>query len=137
VHLYEFRVIVELIVSAFSGVRCETLCPRGTYGEDCQNECDCHNDSSCDQKTAKCTCTRGWEGPKCDLPCKPNKYGFGCREECPERHSDGMSFSLYIIYLYYYISILPSLLPRDNITGFGLIIESLFFNDHRNRYLLH
>lgn len=85
-----------------AGVRCETLCPRGNYGEECQHECDCSNDSSCNQENANCTCSRGWTGSKCNTPCKPGKYGFGCKEECPERPSDGKYMTYWITILYRY-----------------------------------
>lgn len=71
------------------GVHCDTLCPRGFYGDECQKECDCQNESSCDQISGVCSCSRGWQGPKCNMPCKPGKYGFGCEEECTESVFDG------------------------------------------------
>lgn len=74
------------------GVHCETLCPRGFYGEECQTECDCLNESSCNQVSGQCSCSRGFEGLKCDTPCKPGMYGFGCKEECPESVFNGKPF---------------------------------------------
>lgn len=78
------------MIYCITGVQCETLCPRGMYDDECQSECNCLNDSSCDQRTGRCTCSRGWEGNNCELPCKPGTYGLGCKEHCTERHTEGI-----------------------------------------------
>ncbi|XP_013138696.1 PREDICTED: multiple epidermal growth factor-like domains protein 6 [Papilio polytes] len=68
----------------FEGVRCETQCPAGRYGEQCSERCPCANNSSCDAGTGRCQCAAGWRGPHCDQPCPPNHYGAGCLQMCPE-----------------------------------------------------
>lgn len=73
----------------FEGVRCETQCPAGRYGEQCSERCPCANNSSCDAGTGRCQCAAGWRGPHCDQPCPPNHYGAGCLQMCPES-PDGM-----------------------------------------------
>lgn len=67
----------------FIGVNCETQCPPGLYGENCDKECLCLNNSSCDPKTGKCICNRGWTGDTCGDPCPDGYYGHGCKEKCP------------------------------------------------------
>lgn len=81
---------LPILIFYVPGVQCETLCPRGSYGDECQSECKCLSDSSCNQRTGNCTCSRGFEGDHCELPCKPGSYGFGCKEKCTERHTEGM-----------------------------------------------
>ena len=66
------------------GIRCETQCPLGFYGEGCENECNCKNNSSCDPDTGNCVCAAGWEGPDCSQPCSRGWYGVRCKEACPE-----------------------------------------------------
>lgn len=66
-----------------TGVRCETKCEEGSYGENCSEICNCKNNSSCDPQTGTCACARGWEGPDCSQPCKAGFYGIGCKEKCP------------------------------------------------------
>lgn len=68
-----------------TGIRCETKCPEGLYGEDCHSRCECMNNSSCDPTTGSCVCARGWGGPDCSQPCKEGWYGMGCKEKCPEK----------------------------------------------------
>lgn len=43
----------------FLGVKCETKCAPGLYGDDCQSECKCYNNSSCNAQTGKCICNKG------------------------------------------------------------------------------
>lgn len=71
----------------FLGVKCETRCPNGKYGDECQETCNCKNNSSCDPTTGECICARGWEGENCDQPCKSGYYGYGCKEMCPDNPS--------------------------------------------------
>nr|CAD7433347.1 unnamed protein product [Timema monikensis] len=67
-----------------SGIRCETRCPAGAFGEDCNSQCDCHNNSSCDPQTGTCVCARGWEGVDCSQHCREGYYGLRCKEKCPD-----------------------------------------------------
>jgi len=34
-----------------SGVQCETSCPKGKHGPDCQNDCECFQKGFCEQQT--------------------------------------------------------------------------------------
>lgn len=73
------------MVKKYIGVRCETRCPIGYYGDDCQSLCKCNNNSSCDPITGACVCARGWEGSDCSQPCKHGWYGVRCKEKCPQK----------------------------------------------------
>lgn len=57
-------------------------CPVGRWGNNCENDCECQNDSTCDPYDGKCTCTRGWIGRNCDEKCPPTSYGHNCEETC-------------------------------------------------------
>lgn len=50
-------------------VRCisplSTGCGAGTYGEGCQQLCDCAGDAPCDPATGRCLCPPGKTGPTC------------------------------------------------------------------------
>lgn len=68
----------------FLGVRCESQCPIGFYGDDCKHQCNCKNNSSCDPHSGDCICERGWKGADCNQPCPNGFYGQGCKEKCPD-----------------------------------------------------
>ncbi|XP_038223185.1 protein draper [Zerene cesonia] len=70
------------------GVRCETQCPPGLYGEGCASACACANNSSCEAASGRCVCAAGWRGAACDLPCEPGRYGAACAQLCP-KHVNG------------------------------------------------
>lgn len=65
------------------GVKCETDCPYGFYGDDCTTKCDCSDHGSCDKKIGTCNCERGWQGAFCNQPCNTGYYGQQCKEKCP------------------------------------------------------
>ena len=71
-----------LVFFNFAGVKCETECSEGFYGENCDVACDCSNESSCDRKTGTCNCARGWTDKKCDAACSNGFYGLRCNETC-------------------------------------------------------
>ncbi|GBP52830.1 Protein draper [Eumeta japonica] len=64
------------------GVRCETQCPEGYYGDQCSESCPCSNNSSCDASTGRCVCAAGWTGERCEQPCPSGYYGAGCTQKC-------------------------------------------------------
>ena len=39
--------------SGWTGIYCDTPCPVGTYGQDCQEKCTCENGAACDHITGK------------------------------------------------------------------------------------
>ncbi|XP_055886094.1 tyrosine-protein kinase receptor Tie-1-like isoform X2 [Biomphalaria glabrata] len=67
----------------FSPCRAST-CPVGTYGNQCQNQCHCHNNDLCVQ--GRCTgghCERGRTGlPFCLEACPAQTFGLDCRLIC-------------------------------------------------------
>ena len=42
------------------------VCPSGSYGPQCQQECMCANGAMCDHVSGACTCTSGWRNTFCD-----------------------------------------------------------------------
>lgn len=64
------------------GINCGSQCPAGRYGESCENECRCLNNSSCDPHTGQCRCSRGWTGADCAKPCAAGTFGLGCKQKC-------------------------------------------------------
>ena len=77
----------------FAGVKCNSICSVGRYGEGCNSLCYCDN-GSCDPHTGQCLCTRGFTGPKCDIPCSPGFYGVNCRQACPPCNSSKFYLSV-------------------------------------------
>ncbi|CAH2105448.1 unnamed protein product [Euphydryas editha] len=71
-----------------AGVRCETQCEAGRFGEQCSERCPCANNSSCDADSGRCVCAAGWRGERCDTPCAPGTYGVACKQRCPP-HTHG------------------------------------------------
>ncbi len=59
----------------FTGIRCSSQCPAGYYGEQCDHQCNCKNNSSCDPNSGDCICARGWTGADCSKPCPKGYYG--------------------------------------------------------------
>ena len=41
-------------------------CPPGTYGDRCEQKCDCDVDATCDPLNGKCICPVGKTGSKCE-----------------------------------------------------------------------
>lgn len=71
------QIFIIVFISISLGVNCETKCPPGLYGDDCENVCRCYNNSSCDAQTGKCICNKGWRGETCTDPCPEGYYGLG------------------------------------------------------------
>lgn len=76
--------ILRTQINFKKGVHCETNCPTGYYGENCDQVCRCLNNSSCDPDTGRCICSAGWTGADCSEPCPHGFFGVGCRERCPD-----------------------------------------------------
>ena len=49
----------------WTGERCETPCPVGTFGPGCLKNCSCLNEGRCKVTDGKCECLPGWKGPQC------------------------------------------------------------------------
>ena len=39
--------------AGWTGIYCDTPCPIGTYGQDCQEKCTCENGATCNHVTGK------------------------------------------------------------------------------------
>ncbi|KAK9737372.1 Brain and reproductive organ-expressed protein (BRE) [Popillia japonica] len=91
----------------FGGPRCHINCPPGLYGVDCQHECMCQNNATCepnairiltgktawrlagvlcngdcDHVSGECHCHAGWVGPLCDDQCPTGTHGIECQNQC-------------------------------------------------------
>ncbi|CAG0900959.1 unnamed protein product, partial [Cyprideis torosa] len=87
----------------WSGLSCDTPCPAGTYGEDCERICSCKNGASCHPVTGECTCSAGYQvgwagyqvgwagyqvgwagyqGKHCESRCDSWTYGLRCSQPC-------------------------------------------------------
>ncbi|KAI8482467.1 Endothelial cell-specific molecule 1 [Branchiostoma belcheri] len=66
----------------WTGDRCQTACPNGTYGGRCAKKCRCRNGASCAPSGGECSCTAGWYGSFCDVPCPRHRHGFRCQKIC-------------------------------------------------------
>lgn len=56
--------ILKMTFDFWSPVFC-TACPAGRFGQRCQMECVCENNSHCDPVSGRCSCAPGWTGPHC------------------------------------------------------------------------
>lgn len=114
----------------YIGIKCETQCPPGHYGENCHEQCNCKNNSSCDANTGVCVCSRGWEGPDCNQPCKEGYYGVGCKEKCPEKTQGKEIEKIFVFHniIYYCKKIFISiyLISVNGIFGHIFIIRYFF-----------
>ncbi len=45
---------------------CWPECPRGRYGADCREICDCKNNGTCERVTGECHCPPGYYGHLCE-----------------------------------------------------------------------
>ncbi|XP_031338752.1 protein draper-like isoform X2 [Photinus pyralis] len=68
--------------SGYGGTSCEHSCPLNLWGDQCQYDCECKNNSTCDVSNGKCSCLDGWRGPHCDLKCRPGRFGKQCTQRC-------------------------------------------------------
>ncbi|KAI8491777.1 Endothelial cell-specific molecule 1 [Branchiostoma belcheri] len=66
----------------WTGTRCQSKCPHGTYGKDCARNCSCQNGANCSLSDGRCKCTGGWYGRDCSKPCLNARFGQGCSGIC-------------------------------------------------------
>ena len=65
------------------GKKCDIECPKGRYGINCVNACDCKNGADCDNRLGNCLCPRGFSGKKCETrTCPDDLYGEECDKTC-------------------------------------------------------
>ncbi|XP_033751648.1 platelet endothelial aggregation receptor 1-like isoform X2 [Pecten maximus] len=57
-------------------------CINGCYGDICQFNCLCENNSTCDMMTGQCTCKDGWTGISCEKECPEGTFGANCSQTC-------------------------------------------------------
>ncbi|XP_001633539.2 multiple epidermal growth factor-like domains protein 10 [Nematostella vectensis] len=66
----------------YDGPSCDQACTLGRWDVNCNNTCECQNNSTCDSVQGICNCTSGWQGDACQLPCKSGYYGNSCKQVC-------------------------------------------------------
>ncbi|KAL7988821.1 hypothetical protein Chor_007740, partial [Crotalus horridus] len=64
------------------GTVCGQPCPEGRYGNNCSQECQCHNGGTCDLATGQCHCSSGYTGERCQDECPVGNFGIQCAEIC-------------------------------------------------------
>ncbi|XP_066287867.1 fibroblast growth factor receptor 3-like [Branchiostoma lanceolatum] len=74
----------------WTGSRCQTRCPDGTYGKGCARQCSCQN-GVCRTSDGSCDCRDGWYGSDCSRPCVTGRYGRRCQNTCACRHNGSCS----------------------------------------------
>ena len=48
-----------------STISFKTVCPEETFGDNCQQECQCQNGASCNHVDGTCICSAGYTGTTC------------------------------------------------------------------------
>nr|XP_034336472.1 uncharacterized protein LOC105332975 isoform X2 [Crassostrea gigas] len=66
----------------YSGDFCTEPCPKGFYGNQCQQVCRCLNGGDCDTINGTCICPAGFMGTDCSQKCPLGKYGSACFLNC-------------------------------------------------------
>ena len=61
--------------------RCGDVCPLGSYGHLCSEECRCKN-GTCSAVDGSCNCSVGFTGAYCDKPCLHGSAGLNCTQHC-------------------------------------------------------
>ncbi|XP_062614400.1 scavenger receptor class F member 1-like, partial [Saccostrea cucullata] len=80
----EVQVYGKLFVT-LSYILCIPECPKGVYGEGCQEQCgNCEVDRACHHINGSCPglCEPGYLGDRCQIVCNKGFYGKGCLEKC-------------------------------------------------------
>lgn len=70
------------IFLGWTGDVCANRCPTGTYGQNCEQACECFNGGYCHHITGECECAAGFMGNKCLDSCPSNTFGLNCTETC-------------------------------------------------------
>ncbi|KAF5286326.1 hypothetical protein FQA39_LY04224 [Lamprigera yunnana] len=72
----------------YDGPSCNFSCPKGLWGKECEYDCVCENNSTCNVFNGKCNCQAGWKGALCDKRCDNGTYGTDCKEKCNCNHGE-------------------------------------------------
>ncbi|KAJ8273239.1 hypothetical protein GJAV_G00099290 [Gymnothorax javanicus] len=68
--------------AGWTGANCTEVCLPGSYGDGCNQTCECWNGGSCDPVYGHCTCPAGYRGTSCEQVCSVGFYGINCAQEC-------------------------------------------------------
>lgn len=67
----------------YHGDNCESVCPRGTWGIQCKEKCNCTEDVPCNPVSGHCICPPGLRGQMCnESSCPGDRWGPGCSFPC-------------------------------------------------------
>ncbi|VDM36484.1 unnamed protein product [Toxocara canis] len=77
-----------LCYPGFTGPKCETSCPNGTYGLGCTEKCTCGVENACNPRTGHCVrCAPGRSGFHCEQNCPEGTWGVDCSQKCKCAHA--------------------------------------------------
>lgn len=78
------KMILLIVIMIILGIgdSCESPCKNGTWGQSCQNKCNCFNNAQCRASDGLCVCRPGFFGTKCEEFCPEGFYGAYCIEAC-------------------------------------------------------
>ncbi|KAJ8334361.1 hypothetical protein SKAU_G00400000 [Synaphobranchus kaupii] len=68
--------------AGWMGSVCGEVCLPGSYGDGCNQMCECRNGGSCDPVHGHCTCSAGHQGASCEQECSIGFYGISCAQVC-------------------------------------------------------
>ncbi|XP_031432129.1 N-acetylglucosamine-1-phosphodiester alpha-N-acetylglucosaminidase [Clupea harengus] len=68
--------------AGWTGSDCSQVCPRGFYGDGCNQTCRCANGGTCDPVHGSCSCPAGFHGDLCEQECPLGFYGLSCLLPC-------------------------------------------------------
>ncbi|XP_043790676.1 uncharacterized protein LOC122713912 isoform X1 [Apis laboriosa] len=66
----------------YQGDNCKSVCPRGTWGIQCKEKCNCTEDVPCNPVSGHCICPPGLRGQMCNESCPGDHWGPGCAFPC-------------------------------------------------------
>ncbi|KAL4234246.1 hypothetical protein ACF0H5_005896 [Mactra antiquata] len=71
-----------ICLPGYHGDNCSKSCDDGWYGNQCKQQCQCENNSTCDITSGSCICLPGYTGNLCQYRCPLGYYGNQCSSQC-------------------------------------------------------
>ena len=68
----------------YSGHGCQEGggCPAGSWGQECDQRCDCRQGGVCRKEDGACLCPPGYQGARCEDQCQQGTFGEDCSSSC-------------------------------------------------------